>query len=262
MSQEQAAVIAFGIVTFVLITGFAILLARTASGMLNSRFLRHLATSLAINAAGTFAFVVFYSLTVALEFFKGKVIISDPNTITFPQALNMVDSVGVVSGTMISLLSTAYLFMAWDLLRRYPSQGVKKSLFAAIVAIFGSGSLIVMLINLLTIAEKVKEHLGQVITLIDLVSSAVGVLLVGWQLQKTLGPKIENPVLKMTLPWLTFMAYFVWGGGQLLHHWFKGVLWYAILLSASSLSAVIMTILLCSYALKEKPKYSSNGASG
>jgi hypothetical protein len=262
MSQEQAAVIALGIVTFVLITGCAILLARTASGMLNSRFLRHLATSLAINAAGALVFVVCFSLTATLKFFQGKVMINDPNAISFPQALNMVNSVWTVSGTMISLLSNAYLFMAWDLLRRYPNQGVKKSLFVALVAIFGTGSLLVMLINLLTIVEKLKEHLGQVITFIDLVSSATGVLLVGWQLQKTLGPKIENPVLKMTLPWLTFMAYFIWGGGQLLHHWFKGLLWYSTLLSASSLSAVVMTILLCSYALKEKSKYSSNGASG
>ena len=254
--------IALGIVTFVLIAGCAILLARTAAVTLNSQFLRHLATSLTINAVNVLVTIAFLLSKAALAFFViGQVKPEDPKAISlailFFQVLN---STWAGIGTIISLLSTVFLFMAWDLLRRYPSQSVSKSLFTTLAAFFGSGSLLFALINLLIIYEKVQIHLGLVLYIIDLVSSAAGVLLVGWQLQKTLGPKMKtkSPVLKATLPWLTFIAYFIWGGSQLCHQWFKGFPWYSTLLFASSLGAIIMTIILCSYALEEKPEYSGN----
>jgi carbon starvation protein CstA len=157
-----------------------------------------------------------------------------------------------------------FLFAAWDLLRQYPDEGVNRSLFTILTALFGSGSLLVVLINLLAVAEKVQKYLWQVFQIIDLTTSTVGLLLIGWQLQKSLGSnmKTKNLVLKATVPWMTFIAYFIWASSQPLHYWLKEFSWYSALLLTSTLAAVIMTIILCSQALEEKPEYSSNRESG
>jgi hypothetical protein len=256
--------VAWGGVAFVMNAGCAILLARTASGTRNSRFLRHLALSIALNAANVLVTIVYFLLRAALAFYVSQVKPDDTNlAIAFSQALDKLSTAWGGISTIISLLSTVYLFMAWDLLRRYPNQGVSKSLFTTLAAFFGSGTLLAGLINLLIIYEKVQKHLWLVLSYTDLVSSAAGVLLVGWQLQRSLGPKIKkNPVLKATVPGMTFIIYLIWGSAQLLHERFKVQLWYSILLFASSLGAIIMTIILCAFALEEKPEYSSTRKSG
>jgi hypothetical protein len=163
---------------------------------------------------------------------------------------------------MISLLSNVFLFAAWDLLRRYPNQGVSKSLFALLTTIFGSGSLVIVLLNLVVIIEKTQTQFWQILDTIDLVSSAVGILLIGWQLPKTLAPRMTaNPILKATLPWMTFLVCMIWGGSQLFHSWLRWFPWYAALLLGSALAVAIMTIILCSYTLEEKPEYRSTQAS-
>jgi hypothetical protein len=255
--------LAVGFLALVLTSGCSILLARTAAGTLNSRFLRHLAIAFAIHAANVLVSIIYVLLKAALAFFALDMVKQgNPVPISISQGLNTMNSTFHGISIMNSLLSNVFLFAAWDLLRQYPNQGVSKSLFTILTTFFGSGSLLIVLINLLAIFEKAQKHFWPILHAIDLVSSAVGILLVGWQLQKTLGSRITRPIWKATLPWMTFIAYLIWAGSQLVHQWLRWFSWYGALLLVSALGAAIMTIILCSYALEEKPEYSSNQASG
>lgn len=115
----------------------------------------------------------------------------------------------------------------------------------------------VLLINLLVTVEKTQQQLWNVMRTVDLLTSAVGILLIGWQLQKTMTPKVMQPILKATLPWMTFVTYLVWGSSQLFHEWLRWRSWYATLLLTSSLAVAVMTVIFCSLTLEEKPEYRS-----
>lgn len=254
---------AWGGVAFTVNASCAIFLHRTAAGLLNSRFLRHLSTVFALSAANVLMKSIYLLLIPVLAF---VVCHAQPDKLQaksfFSQAEGIVHTTWSIIAVIISFLSTVYMFMAWDILRQYPNEGVRKSLYATLAAFFG-GSVLVALINLLTVYEKVENHLSLVVIAIDLVTSATAILLVGWQLLKKLGPKMpEKAALKATVPGMTFIMYFIWGISQLLYWWLQDFLSYSMLLFTSSLGAVIMTIILCSMALEEKRKYRSNKKSG
>jgi hypothetical protein len=252
--------LALGGLIFVLVSGCAILLFRTSAGLRNSRFLKHLAIAFALNAAGALESIVYQLLRAALAFFAIDLFNSTHQLpLSFHEGLNLLNSTHHGLSVMISLLSNVFLFATWDLLRRFPSQGVRRSLYTALTTFFGSGSLLIVLIDFLDVFKRVREHFWLIVDYTDLVSSALGILLIGWQLQKTLGPKIKKNIWKITLPWLTLMPYLIWGGAQLFHfhrlfRWNSG---YVTVLLISSLCAAIMTIILCSHALDEKSEYSS-----
>lgn len=245
----------------VLNIGCAILLLRTAAGLRKSRFLRHLAVSLFINV-GT----AIVSITHVLLRAKLASVVTNPaepsNEVV--QIWNTLRSTHAGITTILSLLSTWYLFAAWNLLRRYPNEGVDRSLFTILTACFGTGGLLVVTINLLNVFERTREHLWLVLKGIDLLSSAVGLLLIGWQFQKTLGPNMrtENAVYRAMIPFITFLAYSICGVSQLFHELLKEFSWYSTLLVTTTFGAIIMTIILCSQALEEKPEYSSTPKSG
>jgi hypothetical protein len=161
---------------------------------------------------------------------------------------------------MISLLSNLFLFAAWDLLRRYPEQGVRKSLFTALTTFVGSSSLLIVLINLTVIIEKAQSQFWRILDVIDLGSSTAAILLLGWQVQKTLGRMIKGRISRATLPWITFMAYLIWGSSQPFHELVRWYPWYAAILLLSGFAAAIMTIILSSKSLDERPEYSSSQA--
>lgn len=253
--------LAIGALVLVMIYGCAILLARTAAGLNNSRFLKHLSVAFALNATGALVSVIFRLLKAALAHHA----LDTVNTVhllppSFARGWIVMESALRGISIMISLLSNFYLFAAWDLLRRYPDQGVSKSLFTALTAFFGSSSLLIVLINILVIFEKIQNQFEWAWTFIDLTSSAAGILLVGWQLQKTLGKRIVKQIWRRTLPWITFMAYMIWGISQLPHEVFKRAAWYDAILLLSAFAAGILTIILSSQALEEKPEFSSNQA--
>jgi hypothetical protein len=254
--------LAVGGLTLVLISGGALLLARTATGFLNARFLRHLAIAFAINAANSLVTIIYVLLKAALAYFALETAKSvNPLPESFPQGLLTMNSTFHGISLMISLLSNLFLFAAWDLLRRYPEQGVRKSLFTFLTTFFGSGSLLIVLFNLLVIIEKTKSQFWWVLDFIDLGSSTAAILLLGWQVQKTLGPRIKERVSRATLPWITFMAYLIWGGSQPFHEVIRWFPWYAAILLLSGFAAAIMTILLSSKSLDERPEYSSSQVS-
>jgi len=250
--------LAVGALALVLISGCAILLHRTSAGMKDARFLRHLAFAFAINAANAFVSIVYFLLRAALAFFAIQEIHAGRG---LPQSF--IDGFEIIKSAhhgltmMISLLSNVFLFAAWDLLRRFPNQGVRKSFYTALMTFFGSGSILILVMNMASIFEKAQKHFLPLLDSIDLGTSAVGLLLIGWQLQKTLAPRIKKYVWRVTLPWLTLMAYWVWAGSQLVHHWLRWKSWYVTLLLSAALFAAISTIVLCSQALDEKPEYSS-----
>jgi uncharacterized membrane protein len=61
--------LAVGCLVLVLISGGALLLARTAAGLLNARFLKHLAIAFAINAANSLVTFIYILLKAALSYF-------------------------------------------------------------------------------------------------------------------------------------------------------------------------------------------------
>jgi len=260
---NKVSLLAVGFLALVLIYGCAILLARTAAGTHNSRFLRHLAVAFSLNATNALVSIVYILLSAALAFLALDTVRSGNSLpLSFSQGLNTLESTFKGISIMISLLSNVFLFATWDLLRRYPNQGVSKSLFTTLTTIFGSGSLLIVLINLLVIVERLQNEFWRILHIVDLVSSAAGLLLIGWQLQKTLGPRMAaKPVVRATLTWITFLTYLIWGASQLFHEWLRWFPWYAALLLTSALAGAIMTITLCSFALEEKPEYSSAQAS-
>lgn len=245
----------------VLTSGSALLLARTAVGFINSRFLKHLAVALAINAANSLLTCVYVLLKAALAYFALETAKSvNPLPESFHQGLITMSETFHGISLMISLLSNLFLFAAWDLLRRYPKQGVSKSLFTFLTTIFGSGSVLIMLINVLVIIEKAQSQFWRLLDILDLGSSAAAILLIAWQIQRTLGSRVKERIWRATLPWLTFMAYSIWGVLQLLHEVVRWHIWYSTTLFLSAFAAAIMTIILCSKSLDEKPEYNSDQA--
>ena len=65
---NKVSLLAVGFLALVLIYGCAILLARTAAGTQNSRFLRHLAIAFSLNATNALVSIIYILLSAALAF--------------------------------------------------------------------------------------------------------------------------------------------------------------------------------------------------
>jgi hypothetical protein len=249
----------------VITAGCAILLLRTAAGTRPSRFLKHLAISIILNAMFRLASIV-YLLLKALMASHVQGLgsgLDNPVIARIALASMTLDKIWHGTDITISFLSTLFLFVVWDLLRRYPHEAVSRSFFTLLTALFGSTSLLAVTISLIIFAEKIQAHLWDFLNIMDVGSAAIVLSLVGWQLQTTLGPvmKIKNRVLRATLPWMTTFTYFIWGGVQPFYYWLRNLPWYSIFLLMSGFCATIMTIILCSQSLDEKPEYNSSDAS-
>jgi len=233
--------------------GCAILLLRTAAGTVKSRFLRHLAISVILNVVYRLGSIAYLLLKAELEFINGGKNPVDVRVAQFLPALNYTwHGIDIV----ISLLSSLFLFLAWDILRRYPEkEGTSRSLFTISTALFGSGSLLAVTMSLLALAEKVHAYLWIFLNIVDVTCAAAVLLLIGWQLHQSLGPcmKTSNRVLRLVLLGMTTFTYFIWGILQLFYYLLRNTSWYSIMLFMFGLSATIMTIILCSQALEEKP---------
>ena len=243
----------------------AILLLRTASGTLHSRFLRHLAVSVALNVLFRLGSIVHLLLKVGLAFIAAGHLsgTEDPHVATVKQAVALIDSTWHGIDITISLLATWFLITTWYLLRHYPNEGVDRLLYTILTAVLGAGFLGV-LTKFFDLAEKFQIGLWLFLDIVDVAAATVGLLLVGWQLHKTLGRKIKtkNAVVRNVLPWATAFLYFMWGGLQPLYYWLQGSSWYSVGLLMAGVSAIIMTIILCSLSLDDKPEYHSVGARG
>lgn len=243
--------------------GCVILLIRTAAGTLHSRFLKHLAFSVALNVVFRLGSIIDLLLKAGLAFITvGHVQgASDPVAEPVTQALATLDSTWHGIDVTISLLGSWFLLTTWHLLKRYPNEGINRSLYTTLTAFFGLGS-IGVLTDLLDIAERIQKHLWLILDLMDIAAVTLGLILVGWRLQKTLGPKMktENGVMRETIPWATAFLYGVWGAVQPFYPWLKHFSGYSILLLMAGVGAIIMTVILCSLTLEERPEYDSTNA--
>lgn len=246
----------------VVTAGCAILLFRTAAGTRESRFLKYLGVSIALNVVFRLGSVVVYLLKAGLVSLAARQEVSPGDqqlAIKATQAMGTLVSTWHGIDITISLLCSWFLIMAWHLLRRYPNEGVDRSLHSTLTALFGTGMLGVLSF-LLDLAEKVKQNLWLMLDVMDVAGATIGLLLVGWQLQKSLGPRMKSQsrILRMTLPWMTTFVYFIWGGLQPFYPWLKEWSWYSNLLLIAGVSGIIMTVILCSQSLEEKPEYRSD----
>lgn len=229
----------------VLTAGCVVLLIRTVGGTLHSRFLKHLTVSVALNVMFRLG-----SITYLLLEYKFS---------QYPEALKIISSTWEGIDITISLLASWFLITTWHLLRRYPNEGVDRAFYTTLTAAFGAISLAV-LTNLKEITELVQSYIWTILKTIDVLAAAAGLILVGIQLGITLRPKMKTQSLiwRATLPGMTTFVYVVWGAFQPLYYSFKGTSWYSILLVMAGVSAIIMTVILCSQTLEEKPEYNSN----
>jgi hypothetical protein len=240
----------------------AVFLFRTAAGAHRSRFLRQLGMSIALNVLFRIGAAVHLLLKAAVGFLAADAPTGSKMSTLAGQALPIIDSTWHGVDIMISLLASTFLFMTWDLLRRYPNEGVHRSLFTALAAVLGAGSIGVV-VDLVQI-QSVQRHIWGILDLLDVGAAATGLVLVGWQLNRTLGPlvKSSNHVIRSVLPSATAFLYFVWGGIQPFYIFFGESPWYDNLLLLSGVSAIFMTIILCSQTLEEREGLETTPASG
>jgi hypothetical protein len=255
--------IALHSVATVVTAGCAILLIRTAAGTLHSRFLKHLAVSVGLNVVFRLGSVVNLLSRAVLAFLittdMGPK--QDSHVTSIARIFVTVDSAWHGIDITISLLASWFLITTWYLLKHYPDEGVSRNLFTGITVGFGVGTLGVIS-HLLTIADKIKITIWQALDVLDVGAAAISLALVGWQLHRTLEPrmKTKNAVLRATVPWATVFLYWIWAGAQVLYLWLTESSWYSIGLLMTGVSAIIMTIVLCSQTLEEKPEYHSGGS--
>jgi hypothetical protein len=242
-------------IAVVVTIGSAVLLIKTAVTKLKSRFLKHLAVSVFSNVAFRLGSIFYLLLKAVLAYLVLQAVEHKQPTDALVKVLNALETTWRGIDITISLLSSVFLFAAWDLLRHYPNRvNVSQSLFGVLTAVFGTGSILTIVITGLSIAERIHEHLWQVLDCVDLLGATFGLIVVGWQLQKTLGVLMTNQkrVLRATLPWATAFFYFIWGIIQPLYHWLGDKSWYSVTLVILGFCSTILTIILCSLALEDK----------
>jgi len=179
--------IAFHSLAAVLTAGCAVLLIRTIIGTLHSRFLKHLAVSIALNVIFRIGSIV--SLLLQHKFSA------------YPEALKIIESAWDGSDITISLLASWFLFTAWHLLRRYPNEGVDRTFFTTLTTAFGA-ICVAVLTNRKDLADFGTTYIWQILKTIDVLAATTGLVLVGIQLGMTLRPKMktQSRIWRATLP--------------------------------------------------------------
>lgn len=242
--------------------GSAVLLIKTAVGTRKSRFLKYLAVSVFSNVAFRLGSIIYLLLKAALaSLVLDGVKPQGTAALAYVSSLNALESTWHSIDISMSLLSSVFLFAAWDLIRHYPHRtGVSRSFFGVLTALFGSGSILTIAISGLDVAERIHKHLWGILDVIDVSAATLGLVLVGWQLHKTLGPLVKTPnrVLRATLSWTTAFLYIIWGVVQPLYLLLSPTPWYSVTLLMLGFGSTILTIILCSQALEERPESNSS----
>jgi hypothetical protein len=241
------------IVAAVVTMASAVFLFRTAAGARYPRFLRHLGASVALIVLFRLGTVAYLLLKAGLEMLAGDTQIGAKVAASAAHAIPIVESAWHAVDITISLLASTFLFTTWDLLRRYPNEGVERSLFTWLAAFLGAGSLAVI-VELIKM-EPVQRHIWGILDAVDVGAATIGLVLVGYQLQRTLGPLVRstNNVVRRVLPEATAVLYYIWGGIQPFYVLFRDSAWYDNLLLVLGVCALFMTIILCSHSLEERP---------
>jgi len=243
--------IAVHTVAAVVATVCVLLLIRTSTGTLHSRFLRHLAVSIGLVVVYRVGSIVDLLLHAGLGFVAGRVGPNDPEAESMCRALTTLESTWHGIDVTISLLASFFLLTTWHLLRGYPDQNVSRSFYTWLNAILGT------LVGVVSLIATLQKPIWLALDVLDVSCATGGLWLVGWQIQKTLGPRIQtkNAVVRAILPLATLLAYLFWGGLQPFYYWPKDLSWYSIMLTIVGLTAIILTIMLCAQSLESRPEY-------
>ncbi len=234
-----------------LIACAVLLLHRTASATMHSRFLRHIEYSFLVMILFRLGRVVVTGLKSLLAFqYLGldpsKTLSSHDAAIVWVMLTNITNNWHAIS-MMVSFLASFWLFLAWWLLRRYPAEGIPRALYSTAVGVLGGLVALVAGIATTTGADTLF-----LLDFFDIAASVTVITLVGWELRK-LEPKRGHPALS-TIVFLFFMS---WAILQVPIPYFRDKAGDAffLLLMFASFGSMLMTALYTSIVLKDRPEY-------
>ena len=230
-----------------------ILLNRTANATKSSRFLRHIAFAFGVVfffRLGMIIVALSKSLLAMQYAAQGLPVAPADRAIEAKNALDGIDSMWNAISMILSYLSTFWLLLAWWLLRQYPQEGIPRGLYATAIGV------LTLLVGLAAgIVRSAQANSFRILNLVDVLSSAGVIVLVGWQLMK-LTPKRGHPALSGVV----FVLYSLWGLMQIPILLFKirTDSTYYMVLMFSGFAAMLSTVMHTSIVLEDKEEYKSS----
>jgi hypothetical protein len=205
---------------------FIVLLLRTAAGTRNSRFLRHLA----------------YSLFPIVMFRFGR-FIYEWKLQGLPEAHATWDLIDI----MLAVVNTYWLFLAWRLLSRYPSESVDRGFYTITTSVVGASAAILALIP-----KPSDQAMKVVLLLFDSVLACIALVLIGSTMVRKLTPWGMSPIHQKSLRALTLVFYLAWGFLQLFYTLFKNNQTYFSVLLMSGMGTLLMTVVYAALSLQDR----------
>jgi hypothetical protein len=220
----------YNVVAFVIDLIATILLLRTYTGMINSRFLLHLAIGFGIISLSH----VVDTAVSAINLFPG---------VPVADVKRLAEKVDL----LFSCLSTFFFILSFLLLWHYPNQSVRPETFASITGILG------VLVALVTFIQGPADD-SYFLKSLDILTSVVGCVCVGIGLVM-----IASGQRSIIAGWIAASAFCLWGIAQL-PFWFHYMspnlhLLYFYSLSIIGLAAAIATIIFCTLTLPDRVGY-------
>jgi hypothetical protein len=228
-----------------------VLLNRTASATLSSRFLKHIG----------------YAFMTILFFRLGAVIMAVSKSLISLQylgwqqsshldinqakqaavAFDQVACTWTAISLILSYVSTFWLFLAWWLLKQYPDESIPKQFYISAIATLSV--LVSLAAGIVGVAHA--DPLG-LLRIVDVLTAATVILLVGWRLMK-----LEPEKGHRALASVVFLFYACWGLMQIPMVWFANALnpTYFTVLMLSAFGAMLSTVLHSSMVLREQPEF-------
>ncbi len=231
-----------------------ILLHRTASATLHSRFLRHLEYAfgtMVLFRAGKIVAAVLRSL-LAYQYlgpWGSTQALAPQDAVAAAATLTAIDHTWQAAALMISFMSTFWLFLAWWLLAHYPSEGIPREYYASVTAVFSILSAVAVGVSGLTEANGLW-----LLEMLDIVTSSVALLLVGIELRK-LEPRRGHPALSSVV-FLFYISWAVLQPGPLLvmKHVISDQPFYTVLMFVG-FGSMLTTAILASLVLYDRPEF-------
>jgi hypothetical protein len=254
--------IALHLVHAALVLLCVIVLYRTAAGLKNARFLRHLAVSFLFAAC-------FYLGSVVVVFIQFMVALSahrvagggPPSASSINAAVAGAERIGRAWSaieTVLSFTSSFWLLIVIDLIRKHPQEGISRSRYSALLGVFGG-----IFAILFSVAQAHDAALHVIVSFVDVVLASVCITLVGWRLHAKFTPKVLAPIVRS----FTLVAFIAWGVLQLpyavtpllsdgdMPQWLQMNSSYHLGLMLSALASAISAAIISALSLEENPAF-------
>lgn len=226
---------------------FVVLFLRTASPLLHSRYLRHLALAYGLIGLFYLSSIILVQYELTLSF------LAQCQKQQMQGLLNDLKKVGELIKLIFSSLSSCFLLLTWYLLWHHPKEGISSkfygSLFTAycvaIPAIVGLAAVFQWpALNVLNVTDSIFALIGVVMVALGLCRLLLTV--------KTLSRPIRD--LAIVFVGLTFIF---WAIFQPLYVSHQDKLWFWYVLASGKMAAGLSTLLVSVGALKTKPEFRS-----